>query len=305
MEGVAKFSPPDGAPEGCRETPRGLDASSSADTGPLSGADGFEIVALHGGRPPGSAVFYRSWIGLPLHPEPRQADPPSVRSPTPWGLLELDCSLEVRILRLAGAFGFFLLVPVLGASAAPRPYTVDPALSRVTVLVGKAGLFKFAGHEHEVLAEAMRGEVVADPDHLEASSVVLTFPSSDLKVTGKGEPSEDVPKVQQTMRSAKVLDVARFPEVGFRSSAVTGRSVSAGVYELKLTGELTIHGTTKSLTLPVRVELAGDTLTATGTAALRHTDFGLTPISIAGVVKVRNELAVSFKVVASHRPDAK
>lgn len=41
----------------------------------------------------------------------------------------------------------------------------------------------------------------------------------------------------------------------------------------------------------LRVEVCGDTLMATGSLVVRHTDFGLTPVSVAGVVKVKNEIA--------------
>ncbi|PYQ23243.1 MAG: hypothetical protein DMF81_09415, partial [Acidobacteria bacterium] len=34
----------------------------------------------------------------------------------------------------------------------------------------------------------------------------------------------------------------------------------------------------------LRVEVCGDTLMATGSLVVRHTDFGLTPVSVAGVV---------------------
>jgi len=118
-------------------------------------------------------------------------------------------------------------------------------------------------------------------------------------VSGKGEPAGDVPKVQDVMVGAKVLEVSRFPEVAFRSRQVSGRRTADGVYALEVAGELSLHGVTRPLNVPLRVELSGDRLSATGRAALRHTDFGMTPVSAAGgTVKVKDEIPIDFRIVA-------
>jgi hypothetical protein len=49
------------------------------------------------------------------------------------------------------------------------------------------------------------------------------------------------------------------------------------------------------------VKLAGDRLTATGKFVIKQTDYGITPISIGGVVKVKNELNISFTIAARER----
>ena len=185
------------------------------------------------------------------------------------------------------------------APAERRTYQVAAEESAVTVTVGKSGLFKFAGHDHEVVAGPFTGEVVADPDDLTRSSVVLDFDAAALKVTGKDESPEDVPKVQETMAGPKVLDAARFPRITFRSRAVTGKPAAGGAsYVLEVKGDLAFRDVTQPLVLEVKVDLGPDTLVATGTTVLRHSDLGLTPISIAGVVKVKNEIGVRFRIVA-------
>src|SRR5262249_55936047 len=132
-----------------------------------------------------------------------------------------------------------LLGAAAGVLAEPRTYQVAADESAFTVTVGKSGLFKFAGHEHEVVAGTFTGEIDANPDDLARSSVVLDFDAAALKVTGKDEPPEDVPKVQETMAGPKVLDAARFPRITFRSRAVTGRPGAGGVsYVLEVSGDL-------------------------------------------------------------------
>jgi polyisoprenoid-binding protein YceI len=197
------------------------------------------------------------------------------------------------------------LLPVLlaacaaGGAAAEQGYTVVAEQSAVRIHVGKSGLFGFAGHEHEVVAPVAQGTVVADPADLARSSVTLSFDAAALKVTGEGEPAKDVPQVQAKMVGPEVLDAARFQSITFRSRSVTGKEVKAGVYDLQVTGELDLHGVSRSLTLPLRVEVAADALTATGKTTLRHSDFGMKPVSAGGgTVKVRNEIGVDFRIVA-------
>ncbi len=185
------------------------------------------------------------------------------------------------------------------ASAAPRTYVIDASASAVRVHVGKSGVFGFAGHTHEVAAERFEGRVQADPEDLARSMGELSFDAAALKVSAEGEPAGDAPKVQEVMSGPKVLDVARFATIRFRSQQVTGKRLAEGVYELQVTGELSLHGVARSVTVPVRVELAGNTLTASGRTTLGQRAFGIEPVSAGGgTVKVKNELGIEFKIVA-------
>jgi polyisoprenoid-binding protein YceI len=194
------------------------------------------------------------------------------------------------------------LVALLAGAAGPVRYAVVPEASAVTIKVGRSGLFKFAGHEHEVVAPALRGEVVGDPADLAGSSVSLAFDAAALRVTGRGEPPDDVPKVQAAMLGPKVLDAARFPEITFRSRSVAGRQTAPGVHELQVTGDFTLHGVTRPLTVSVHVEESGGRLVAKGRAAVRQTDHGIKPVSVAGVVNVKNQVEVEFSLTARVSP---
>jgi polyisoprenoid-binding protein YceI len=180
-------------------------------------------------------------------------------------------------------------------------YSVEPARCSVAIHVGRSGLFKFAGHAHEVVASRCDGEVVAVPEDLGRSSVQLSFDAASLRVSEKGEPEGDAPKVQEAMLGPKLLDAARFPGISFVSTAVSGRLVSAGVYELVLTGDLGLHGVTRRISLPLRVVLQADSLTASGHLDLKQTAFGLSPISVAGLVKVKDEIGIDFEIAARRR----
>jgi polyisoprenoid-binding protein YceI len=185
-------------------------------------------------------------------------------------------------------------------AAGPRTFTVEPQRSRATIDVGKAGAFSFAGHTHEVEAPLTSGVIRLDPDAPSKSDVRLEFNAAAMRVTGKGESADDVPKVQQAMLSDMVLDVKKYPSIVFESTSVTARGAAPSL-DLTVAGKLTIRGTTKAVTAPVAVKIDGATLTATGRFSIKQTDFGIKPISIGGVVKVKDDLTITFTVAARER----
>jgi polyisoprenoid-binding protein YceI len=191
------------------------------------------------------------------------------------------------------------LGPALSAAAASRTYVIDASASAVQVHVGKSGVFGFAGHTHEVAAERFGGRVQVDTEDLARSSVELSFEASGLKVSAQGEPEGDAPKVQEVMAGPKVLDVSRFPGIRFRSRQVSGRRAADGAYELRVSGEVSLRGVSRTVTVPVRVELSGATLTASGRTALAQRAFGIEPVTAGGgTVKVKNEVGIEFRIVA-------
>jgi polyisoprenoid-binding protein YceI len=212
-----------------------------------------------------------------------------------------DRSVRLARLMVRSVLSALLLVAAAGrspAAAGARTFVADPAKSRVKVHVGKAGLFKFAGHEHDVEAPLAEGQILADPQDLRLSSVRLRFEASALRLNPAGEPPQDVPKVEEAMRGPRVLDVVRFAAITFVSASVTGREVSPAVYELRVEGPLTIRDREVRVGFTVRVSVSGDRLTATGQGRLRQTDFGIEPVSVAGVVKVKNELDLDLHLEA-------
>jgi len=189
--------------------------------------------------------------------------------------------------------------PAVGA-AALRTFMVEPEQSRALIDVGKSGAFSFAGHTHEVEAPLTSGVIHLDTDDPSHDDVRLEFNAAAMRVTGKGESASDVPKVTETMLSDMVLDASRYPAIVFESTGVTAKG-SAAALDLSVTGRLTIHGKTQTVMAPVSVKVAGDRLTATGKFVIKQTDFGITPISVGGVVKVKNELNITFTVAARER----
>jgi polyisoprenoid-binding protein YceI len=191
------------------------------------------------------------------------------------------------------------LAAPLTASAAARTYVVEGTASQVTVTVGKSGAFSFAGHAHKVRAQAVEGKVVVDPEDPAGAQVELHIPAGSLVVLSEGADGGDAPAVQEVMRGPRVLDVARFGDIDLRSRAVTVEKGSGGRLSARVTGDLSLHGVTREVTVPVTVRFEGDRLTATGEVPLRQTDYGMQPVTAGmGMDKVKDEVNVSVQIVA-------
>lgn len=193
-----------------------------------------------------------------------------------------------------------ILVAVpLGAAQTGQEFRVDPAATSVVVQVGRAGLFAFAGHDHEVAAPAVDGRISLNSTDLGRSRVALQFDAQALKVTGRGEPAGDVAEVQRTMLSDRVLDVSRYPTITFESDQISVQKRSADAFTLRVDGRLTLHGVTKPVSIPVAVRLDGNRMTASGKATVRQSEFGIRPVTAAGgTVRVKDEVDVMFSIVA-------
>jgi len=200
------------------------------------------------------------------------------------------------IARLSFALTLLSLDPAL---AAARTFSLDPTASSVQAHVGKTGIGSFAGHEHLILAPSLQGDVNADLDDLPKSTVEVLVNARAMTVSEEGEPKGDAPKVQQAMRGPNVLNVARFPLIRFRSREVSGKKISATSYDVRVQGELSLHGMVKPIVLPLKVEVQGDTLTADGKISLKQSEFGITPTTAAGgLVQVEDEVPVTLHIVA-------
>ncbi len=178
------------------------------------------------------------------------------------------------------AFLLALLASPYALSASE--HAIDTARSKITIHVGKAGLFSAAGHEHEVSAPIAEGAI----DDSDPGRVWFRVTASTMTVL----PEADQAAVQGTMQ-AKVLESDKYPEIKFESTSI--RKVGDGVW--LVTGKLTLHGATNSITTEVHYTNAA----YIGEARIKQTQFGIEPYRAAGgAVKVKDELKIDFVVIA-------
>jgi polyisoprenoid-binding protein YceI len=197
------------------------------------------------------------------------------------------------------AVPFLLLLavpsPPVGGS---EPLEIDAAAGQVRIHLGRAGLLKFLGHDHEIDAPLAGGRIERVEGDPSRSSVRLRFEARRLAVVGGTEPAEDVAKVEARMRGPEVLDVERFPEITFASSSVAGEAVEPGRYRLRVRGTLELKGRTFPVEIPLEVLDTGTELRARGEVEWRLRDLGLEPPSVAGVVNVANGFRMVFDIRA-------
>ena len=162
---------------------------------------------------------------------------------------------------------------------------VDAGRSSITVKVDKSGLFSAFAHNHTIQAPIASGKL-----DTEKRTAALTFNTKEMKVLDEGVKESERADIDQTMKSDKVLDVQRFPEIRFASTSITPQD--GGRYQVR--GDLTLHGTTRPVEFPVT--FSKDRYT--GSVKLKQTDFGIAPVSIAGgTVKVKDVIEIVFEIV--------
>ena len=96
------------------------------------------------------------------------------------------------------------------------------------------------------------------------------------------------------------LQTNTFPTATFVSTKpIALPAETAGGQAVKATaeGDLTIHGVTKRVTIPLDVRVTGTKGELVGSLAFPMSDFNITPPSIAGIVSVDPDATLEFKLV--------
>jgi len=209
------------------------------------------------------------------------------------GLSRFVRALLVVSVALCCAAGLPASVPSEGR------YKINAGQSRFTVRALVGGLLSaVAGHDHTIAIRDFTGTVAFTYGPVTPASLQFTVKADSLAVTDKVSES-DRNKIQTTMRN-DVLDVNSYPEITFTSTNVTATRVEEGKYQTRITGDLTLHGTTRPLTINALITFYETRLEAEGQFSLRQTEYGIRPVSVAGgTVKVKDELKFSFNIVAN------
>jgi polyisoprenoid-binding protein YceI len=111
------------------------------------------------------------------------------------------------------------------------------------------------------------GTIDLDKAHLDASKVEFVIQAKSISTDNESRDND--------LRSANFFEVDKYPTITFKSTKI----VSAGKDKFEVTGEFTMHGVTKTITLPVTLmgfapgqpERAGFEATTT----LNRKDYGI------------------------------
>lgn len=187
------------------------------------------------------------------------------------------------------ALALVLILPFSVNLSAERR-TIDAERSTITVRVFKSGLFRAFADNHVIQASLLEGSA----DDSATSHVELVVDVHRMRVLDPGLSPKDREDVQVRMLGPQVLDADRFGQIRFRSTVV--QRLEADHWLVR--GDLDLHGQIHQ----VAVKVARENGRYKGSTSLRQTEFGITPISIAGgTVKVKDEIAIEFDIAVVER----
>ncbi len=174
---------------------------------------------------------------------------------------------------LAGA----LAAPGLCSSARASAWELDPAATRIEFSVNNLsvayvdGTFRLAS-----------GRVVLDDGDLSRSTIEA--------VIDAGSVDTDEAERDAHLRSADFLDVTRYPTIAFRSTRIE----QVDGEHWKVTGNLTLRGTTRAVVLDVQRSTAeGSRASAHASTTIERRDFGVTYSGFA----VGKQVAITIDAV--------
>ena len=182
---------------------------------------------------------------------------------------------------------FVLLAAVSSRALGNEIYKFDQSRSTIGFTV-----HQFLGTTHGKFAK-FDGKIEIDREHPEKSSVVARI---DIRSIDTG-----IVKRDNHLRSAEFFNVAKFPEMTFKS----GRVRQTGQQSGDIFGDLTMHGVTKPITLHVKLvspisNETKETRWAVTTEPLKRRDFNLMfsqgAESISGIGQT---VAVNIEIEAS------
>jgi len=183
---------------------------------------------------------------------------------------------------------------------ATTKYSLDASQSKFIAHAFAGGLFWFKGHDHYVAAKDFSGEVGITTESLTPASLRLVVKSGSLVETGAvfTEPQKQI--INKELREI-VLQPEQYPEIIFQSTGVTGKQAANGRYDVKITGDLTLHGVTRRIVIPAQVTLSGSDMRAVGEFSIDRGDYKVKATSaFHGLVRVRDKVKFNFDVVG-HR----
>jgi polyisoprenoid-binding protein YceI len=171
-------------------------------------------------------------------------------------------------------------------SEAGEAFRIDPARSTISFRV-RHFLGNATGKFHQ-----FKGTINVDPEHPENSSVSAAIQTKSIDTAIKQRDDH--------LRGEEFFNVAKFPEITFKSSRVERTGPDAA----DITGAFSMHGVTRQLVLHVKyLGTAGEpdsTRWEVTTAPLKRKEFGLAwSPGVERVSMIGDEVNVTISIVAT------
>src|SRR5438270_6435429 len=162
----------------------------------------------------------------------------------------------------------------------------DPFHTQVEFATKHLGMMTVRGHFAEISAN---GNIY--PDNPEASSVEVTIQTASIRTHNENRDND--------LRSSNFLEVDKYPTITFKSTKIE----PAGQDRYTMTGDLTIKGNTKPVTLNVvrygefNDPMMGHRIGYAAQGEINRRDFGMTfSMMLDGKFIVSNEIQINIEV---------
>ena len=186
------------------------------------------------------------------------------------------------------------------AGVATQRYRLDASQSKFIAHALAGGLLWFKGHDHLVAVREFMGEAQLTPDTITPASLQITAKAGSMIETSSvfTEPQKQI--IDKELREI-VLEPGKYPDIVFKSTSVSGKANGNNQYDVKIAGDLTLHGVTRQVTIPTRVTVNGNELRSQGEFSINRDDFKVKATSAEhGLIRVRDTVRFTFDIVG-HR----
>jgi polyisoprenoid-binding protein YceI len=175
-------------------------------------------------------------------------------------------------------------------------YRLVPSESKFIVHADRTGLAWFKGKSHLIAARDFSGEASLSLDALNPASLDMTIKAASLEETSSVFTAPQKATIKKELETI-VLETAKYPDITFKSTDVTG-TIKNGAFDVKIGGNMTLHGVTQHVVIPATVTVSGDTLRAAGEFSLDRKKFNVNATNaFKGLVKVKHKLRFTFDIV--------
>ncbi|MGI9034466.1 MAG: YceI family protein [Pyrinomonadaceae bacterium] len=183
------------------------------------------------------------------------------------------------------------------AENAGMRYRIDAGRGSFTVQAFAEGLLSFVGHNPTFAVRRYGGEIQFAADNIKVDSMLLVAQADTILLIDRMS-EKDKAEIENTMRD-NVLEIVRFPEIVFVSQDIAMEKNAAGKFQVRVSGNLSLHGVTRRHLIEAAAEINRENLRAKGEFTLRLSDYDIKPVkALGGTLKVKDEIKLSFDITA-------
>ena len=177
-------------------------------------------------------------------------------------------------------------------------FRVDSRESLVVIEVRRSGSLARLGHDHVVASHEIVGYAAPDEGRADLYVALARMQVDEAALRKEAgfdtQPSESDIEGTRANMLEKVLEADKFP-----FALIGVREANARRGDVTLSVAITLHGSTRTLQVPARIDADADGMSMTGRLSFEQTEFGITPYSLlGGAIAVQNRIDLRFRIIA-------